>query len=134
MTSSVHEAHFIFYVKDQPASAAYYREVLAREPILDVPGMTQFRMLPGAILGLMSEGSAVRIFGGSLPSPAEGRGVPRAELYALVEAPHQFHARALANGGREVSPFSERDWGHRAAYSVDPDGHVVAFAEEIETG
>jgi len=33
----------------------------------------------------------------------------------------------------ELSGVENRDWGHRAAYSLDPDGHVLAFAEQIES-
>jgi uncharacterized glyoxalase superfamily protein PhnB len=28
-----------------------------------------------------------------------------------------------------LSPVTRRDWGHRAGYVADPDGHVVALAE-----
>ena len=28
----------------------------------------------------------------------------------------------------ELDPLRARDWGHLAAYSLDPDGHVLAFA------
>jgi len=114
-------AHFILYVRDQASSARFYRTVLAREPRLDVPGMTEID-LDGAVLGLMPE-SGIRRF---LDLP-ESSG-PRAELYLLVDDPVAFHARACANGARELSPLLPRDWGHAAAYSLDPDGHVLAFA------
>ncbi len=57
------------------------------------------------------------------------RGVPRAELYLLVEDPGSAHRRALENGARELSPLAARGWGHEAAYSLDLDGHVLAFAK-----
>jgi len=28
----------------------------------------------------------------------------------------------------ELSPMAQRSWGDSAAYSLSPDGHVVAFA------
>ena len=58
--------------------------------------------------------------------------MPRAELYLLVDDPAAFHGRALAEGGRELSPLAPREWGHEAAYCLDPDGHVLAFAWEGE--
>ena len=27
-----------------------------------------------------------------------------------------------------IRPLAARDWGHTAAYSLDADGHVLAFA------
>jgi catechol 2,3-dioxygenase-like lactoylglutathione lyase family enzyme len=121
-------AHFILYVRDQRASTAFYREVLAVAPRLDVPGMTELELASGAVLGLMPEAGIVRLLGESLPSPEAARGVPRAELYLLVDDPTAFHARALAAGARELSALSPRAWGHDAAYSLDPDAHVLAFA------
>lgn len=121
---------FIFYVKDQKRAAAFYRAVLAAEPRLDVPGMTEFDLGGGAVLGLMPEAGIRRLLGPSLPDPGGAAGIPRAELYLVVEDAASFHDRALEAGARELSPLLPRDWGHRAAYSLDPDGHVLAFAEE----
>ena len=49
----------------------------------------------------------------------------------LVERPADCHARALAAGARELSPLALRNWGHEVAYSLDPDGHVLAFAAAV---
>lgn len=122
-------AHFILYVADQARAAAFYRAALAREPRLDVPGMTEFDLGGGAVLGLMPEAGIRRLLGPLLPDPAQAHGAPRAELYLLVEDAGAAHARALAAGAKELSPLLPRDWGHRAAYSLDPEGHVLAFAE-----
>jgi catechol 2,3-dioxygenase-like lactoylglutathione lyase family enzyme len=121
-------AHLILYVADQERSCRFYREVLAAAPSLDVPGMSEFALPGGAVLGLMPEAGIRRLLGDALPDPAAANGVPRAELYLVVAAPQAYHARALAAGARELSPLQRRDWGHRAAYSLDPDGHVLAFA------
>ncbi len=56
----------------------------------------------------------------------------RAELYLEVDTPERWHARALAAGAVELSPLSLRGWGQEAAYSLDPDGHVLAFARARE--
>jgi uncharacterized glyoxalase superfamily protein PhnB len=121
--------HFILYVRDQAASAAFYRKVLGREPRLDVPGMTEFE-LDGAVLGIMPEAGIRRLLPGGLPETSAGL---RSELYVVVDDPAAFHQRALESGARELSPLAERDWGHVAAYSLDADGHVVAFARaELE--
>jgi uncharacterized protein len=122
-------AHFILYVSDQQRSARFYADVLGRQPELDVPGMTEFRLADGCVLGLMPEAGIRRLLGPALPDPVGARGIPRAELYLRVEDPQTFHRRALDAGARELSPLLQRDWGHVAAYSLDLDGHVVAFAK-----
>ncbi|MFA6317028.1 MAG: VOC family protein [Elusimicrobiota bacterium] len=123
-----HKAHFILYVSDQKASAAFYAKVLGTQPELDVPGMTEFRLNDGAILGLMPAKGIKRLLGDRLPDPEKGAGIPRAELYLVVSNPGDFHQRALAAGAMELSPLQARNWGDSAAYSLDPDGHVIAFA------
>ena len=129
-------AHFILYVVDQERSTAFYTAVLARAPRLDVPGMTEFALPGGAVLGLMPERGIERLLGAAMPSPASARGVPRAELYLLVPEPESYHARAVAAGAKELSPMQVRSWGDAAAYSLDPDGHVLAFAARcpLESG
>jgi catechol 2,3-dioxygenase-like lactoylglutathione lyase family enzyme len=125
-------ALFVLYVADQERSREFYRAALAVEPSLDVPGMTEFPLADGCFLGLMPEAGIVRLLGAALPDPATAAGVPRSELYLLVEDPGSYHARAVRCGGRELSPLAERDWGHVAAYALDLDGHVLAFAAELE--
>jgi uncharacterized protein len=124
--------HFILYVADQERSTVFYTAALGIAPRLHVPGMTEFVLPGGAILGLMPESGIRRLLGDVLPDPATANGIPRAELYLVGHEPAACHARALAAGARELSPFLLRDWGDVAAYSLDPDGHVLAFAAAAE--
>jgi catechol 2,3-dioxygenase-like lactoylglutathione lyase family enzyme len=126
-------AHLILFVRDQARSRDFYRRVLAREPTLDVPGMTELEIGPATVLGLMPEAGIVRLLGPAV-DPAAARGAPRAELYLVVDDPAAHHARALAAGGRELSALAPRDWGHVAAYSTDLDGHILAFAADDAHG
>lgn len=121
-------AHFILYVTDQTASVAFYRAVLDLAPRLDVPGMTEFALNDVAVVGLMPEAGIKRLLGAQLPDPGLGRGVPRCELYLVVPDPGAYHRRALAAGAKELSAVRPRDWGDDVGYSLDPDGHVLAFA------
>lgn len=94
--------------------------------------MTEFELGGGAVLGLMPEAGIRRLLGEALPDPAPARGVPRAELYLrLIEDPAPFMARAEAAGARLLSPLQARGWGDRAGYLLDPDGHVLAFAQAL---
>ncbi|MCB1218650.1 VOC family protein [bacterium] len=118
---------FILYVADQQRSRDFYLHVLGIEPELDVPGMTEFRLGSGAMLGLMPEAGIARIIG-SEPDPASGNGIPRAELYLTVADPAAALQRAIEAGGVLLSELQPRNWGDNAGYVRDPDGHVLAFA------
>lgn len=117
----------IFYVKDQDRSRQFYEHVLKRPPGLNVPGMTEFE-LDGCRLGLMPEKGIKCLLGDALPDPALANGIPRAELYLRVSDPNAYHRRALEGGAKELSALQLRGWGESVAYSLDPDGHVLAFA------
>ena len=122
-------AHFILHVAEQPTATAFWSAVLDQAPLLNVPGMTEFTLGPATVLGLMPEAGVRALLGPVLPDPASASGIPRCEIYLVVEDPGVHHARALAAGARELSPLTQRSWGDAAAYSLDADGHVLAFAE-----
>ncbi len=123
----INRSHFILFVEDQPASRQFYEAVLAVAPSLDVPGMTEFQLGGECVLGLMPI-TSIRTLLGPDVFDQSAHGAPRAELYLQVQDPESCHQRAIENGAREVSPLSPRSWGHEAAYSIDPDGHLLAFA------
>jgi len=127
------QAHFIFYVRDQEASTRAYETVLGSKPRLHVPGMTEFALSEQSVLGLMPVAGIRRLLGDALPDPSRAAGLPRAEMYLVVDDPAAYHRRALVAGARELSPLASRDWGHDVAYSLDPDGHVLAFARVSST-
>lgn len=121
---------FILYVHDQRLSAAFYAAVLGIKPSLDVPGMTEFTLGATLKLGLMPEKGIAKIISGNLPHPENGTGIPRCELYLKVVDLEAVFAHALACGAQLVDPVKPRDWGDRAGYLADPDGHVIALAED----
>ncbi|MGZ3722149.1 MAG: VOC family protein [Bdellovibrionales bacterium] len=121
-------SRFILYVRDQQTSTAFYRKVLALEPSLNVPGMTEFQLSEHCILGLMPEKGIKDLLGDSIQDPEKTNGAARAELYLEVVDPELYLNRAQSFGARILSPFMRRNWGDEACYVADPDGHVVAFA------
>lgn len=121
---------FILYVKDQKASRKFYSEVLEKEPVLDVPGMTEFQLNDFSVLGLMPGDGISKILGESVPHPNAGSGIPRCELYLFVDNPGEYIERLVNSGGKLISRTMLRDWGDETAYGVDPDGHVIAFAKK----
>lgn len=126
--------HFILYVADQATSTNFYRQVLGNEPRLNVPGMTEFDLGGDAVLGIMPEAGIKRLLGERLPDPAAANGTPRSELYLVVEDALEYHSRALAAGAKELDPVKLRNWGDRVGYSLDADGHVLAFADNRSAG
>lgn len=123
--------HTILYVDDQGRSTEFYSIVLNKEPRLNVPGMTEFELTGTAILGLMPKSGMIRLFGNQLPNAVPPTGLLRAELYLMVDDPEVYHRRALDCGAFNVSDLAERDWGDRAAYCLDLDGYVLAFATDL---
>lgn len=121
-------AHLILFVSNQQQSTEFFEVVLQQEPRLNVPGMTEFSLGQGVVLGLMPETGAAKIVSSVLPHPSMASGAPRCELYLYCDAPEDAARRALQIGGRLISAYSPRDWGDHAVYVADTDGHVVAFA------
>jgi catechol 2,3-dioxygenase-like lactoylglutathione lyase family enzyme len=122
-------AHFILYVQDQRISRDFYARVLGSEPMLDVPGMTEFALGDGCVLGLMPEAGIVNLLGAAIPDPSLAHGVPRSELYLLMDDAGPTIGTLRELGARELSQPTVRDWGHRVAYYLDPDEHILAIAE-----
>jgi uncharacterized glyoxalase superfamily protein PhnB len=121
----------ILYVRDQAASTAFYARLLDASPSLVAPGMTEFSLAGAVALGLMPEAGIRRLLGPSLPDPAAASGIPRAELYLVVDEPEACLERALAGGATALSGLERRSWGDEVAYVLDPDGHVVAIAAPV---
>lgn len=122
---------FILYVSDQNRSRDFYKTVLDSEPVLHVPGMTEFLLQPNVKLGLMPEAGIKKILLDKTPDPASGGGIPRCELYLKVPFISNYIERALKAGATMVSEAADRDWGDKVCYLADPDGHIVAFAQAI---
>lgn len=119
----------ILFVADQQKSRDFYSSVLQMNPELDVPGMTEFKLIDGLKLGLMPENGIARILSDQTPHPKTGSGIPRCELYLLLDNIDEAYERALKSGAKEISKIQDRDWGDTVGYLSDPDGHLIAFAK-----
>jgi lactoylglutathione lyase len=122
---------FIIYVVDQERTRVFYETVLDRQPVLNVPGMTEFMLAPNCKLGIMPEEGIARILTDKAPHPATGNGIPRCELYYYPDDIEACIKRLALAGAVEISPFSDRDWGDAVGYFSDPDGHIVAIARKL---
>lgn len=123
--------HFeiILYVANQERSKQFYSTILNQLPSLDVPGMTEFTLADNLKLGLMPDNGIAEIVTPIMPHPASGNGIPRCELYLLVDDLETIYNTAIKAGAKAVSEITPRDWGDTVGYVADFDGHVIAFAE-----
>lgn len=124
-------AQTILFVDNQERSSLFYQNIFRQAPDLNVPGMTEFNLSDHCKLGLMPNNGIARILANQLPHPQDGNGIPRCELYLYVEDIQLEFENAINSGAKLISPIIERNWGDRACYFADPDGHVIAFAERI---
>lgn len=121
----------ILFVKDQQVSRDFYQMIFNQAPVLDVPGMTEFKLGEFFKLGLMPESGIRKILSDKTPDPAEGNGIPRCEIYLYVDDVDAAYDNAMKADAKLISSPEDRDWGDRVCYFADPDGHILAFAERI---
>ncbi len=57
------ETYFILYVTNQERSRRFYESALGLAPRLHVPGMTEFALPSGGVLGLMPESGVRKLLG-----------------------------------------------------------------------
>ncbi|MEZ0005574.1 putative glyoxalase superfamily protein PhnB [Flavobacterium sp. 28YEA47A] len=121
----------ILYVNDQQISTDFYQKIFRKSPELNVPGMTEFRISENCKLGLMPNHGIATILTDKTPHPDKGNGIPRCELYLYVEDIELEYDNAINSGARLISPIEDRNWGDKACYFSDADGHIIAFAQTI---
>ena len=120
----------ILYVADQQKSRDFYSSILKMIPSLDVPGMTEFTLTNELKLGLMPENGIAKILLDKTPHPNTGNGIPRCELYIVLDNLEETYELAIKAGAKEISNIQDRDWGDRVGYLADFDGHIVALAKQ----
>jgi uncharacterized glyoxalase superfamily protein PhnB len=121
----------ILYVNDQQASAEFYTKLFRQNPDLNVPGITEFNLAKNCKLGLMPNKGIAKILSGKTPHPEQGNGIPRCELYFIVDNIELEFENATKIGAKLVCEIKDQDWGDRVCYFADIDGHIIAFAEKL---
>jgi predicted enzyme related to lactoylglutathione lyase len=123
----------ILAVADVTRSAGFYERAFgwARNPLVDYANYVELLPPDGGAIGLYERRGYAAEVGAE---PAElGGGVSSAYMYLRVEDADETAAAIVDAGGRPLSPLAERDWGERAAWFADPDGHVLAVAQRVPT-
>ncbi len=125
------KVEFILYVEDQSRSKEFYKSFLQMKPLLDVPGMTEFLLTADCKLGIMPNTGIQKILNDTVPNPSLGNGIPRCELYLIIDNPEDYMQWGLQAGAKLIDEMKDRDWGDRVGYLADPDGHIIAVAEKM---
>jgi catechol 2,3-dioxygenase-like lactoylglutathione lyase family enzyme len=108
--------YVLLYVDNAAASAAFYRELLDKEPVEASPTFALFVLSSGVKLVLWSR-HTVEPAAGALPGCAE-LVFPVADAAAVVAQHDAWHARGL----EIVQEPCAMDFGHTFV-ALDPDGH-----------
>ena len=124
----INQSMTILFVRDQAVASKFYQELFGTAPSLNVPGMTEFKLDNNLKLGLMPLAGIKTLLGEQHFSTTNTRN-PTTELYLTVSDPDAYLKRAVLLGAKLILPLEARDWGDRAGYCQDLDGHVLAFAE-----
>jgi catechol 2,3-dioxygenase-like lactoylglutathione lyase family enzyme len=110
----------ILYVKDPAASAAFYKELLGREPSSSFPTYVAFALEGGFTLGLWSIKRPAESLS---PAPAEAGN--RTELAFTVDdaaSVEKLHG-AWSARGVTIAQQPKTDVFGRTFVALDPDGH-----------
>lgn len=121
--------HTILYVEDLSKSKMFYELLFQVKPFIEEESIAEFRLNESAILGLMKKNFTEKMFTGSIPERYKNKSSLLSELYFESENAEELHLRSLQLGSLELSPFSERSWGHSVGYSINHDTAILAFAK-----
>jgi lactoylglutathione lyase len=115
----------ILYVRNMDASIAFYRDVIG----------LPFKFRQATYAEFATEGTKFALFDRSAVPELIGRpvveGGPTGEVAFVVDDVDAEAERLGGAGVRVLSPPTDRPWGHRTLYVLDPDDHVVELAQEI---
>ena len=127
----MNKTYFIIYVEDLEKTKIFYELLFSIKPIIEEPGMCEFELLDGSTLGIMPNTSLEKLFGKNFEKQKRKKALPSTEFYFILENPLHYHNRALQLGASEIREFAKMDWGDKVAYSINHDGHILAFAERM---
>ncbi|MGH2571912.1 MAG: VOC family protein [Actinomycetota bacterium] len=118
-------AYVILYVGELERSIAFYRDVIGLPYKFHESGYAEFA----------TEGTKFALYERARLPGLIGReatqGGPAVEVAFLVERVDEEAARLRGAGVKILSGPVDRPWGQRTLHVLDPDGHVVEFAQEI---
>jgi catechol 2,3-dioxygenase-like lactoylglutathione lyase family enzyme len=123
----------IFAVNDLSRTLDFYARAFgwARNKRIDYDNYVELLPPHGGSVGFYErDGFAAQI--GAQPVRVSGDHVAPAYLYVRVGDVRAAVADLEAAGGRPLSALSVRSWGEEAAWFADPDGNVIAVAQQAD--
>ncbi len=121
--------YVILFVDDLDSSVPFYRDVVGLDFRFSDNGYAEFRT-GAAKFGLLERDRLPELIGRT----ARRRGDPAGEVLFLVDDVDAEARRLRAAGVEILTGPADRPWGHRTLHALDPEGHVVEFAQEIPRG
>lgn len=118
----------IIFVEDQGKSRDFYREVLNMEPLMDVPGMTEFKLADNMLLGIMPYEGIKNMMDIKTANRWKDGETPKCQIYLPVDEPVEYYNRAVKAGGKGIIEGKSTPWGGYICYCMDLDGNLLAFA------
>jgi catechol 2,3-dioxygenase-like lactoylglutathione lyase family enzyme len=121
----------IFAVDDLSRTLDFYERVFgwARNTRIDFENYVELLPPDGGSVGFYERtGFAKQI--GAQPVRVSGDHVAPAYLYVRVGDVRAAVSDLEAAGGRPLSSLAVRAWGDEAAWFADPDGNVIAVAQQ----
>lgn len=128
----MNKTYFIIYVDDIEKTKMFYEILFDIKPVTDEPGMCEFELPNGAVLGIMPNSSLEKLFGAEYSVNEKKKKSPKFEFYFQVDDAEALQQKALQLGALELRKFAKMDWGDKVAYCVNHDGHILAFAERMK--
>ena len=117
--------YLCLYVEDLSTSIAFYRDVVGLEFKFEQDGYAEFVTHPTKF-GLYERSRLPSLIG------REGgvQGPTMAAVFLVQNADSEAERLKSLNVPILAGP-EDRPWGHRTVHILDPDEHVVEFAQEI---
>lgn len=75
--------------------------------------MTEFQLGNNLKFGIKPQNGIAKIIEEKTQHPANGNGIPRCEIYQVVEDLQPYYHRAIELGAVLVSETAARDWGNK---------------------
>ncbi len=117
--------YVILFVRDLASSIDFYRDVVGLEPRFREHGYAEF-VTEGTKFALYERRRVLGLIG----REAAAREPAGEVVFEVPDA--DAEARRLGAAGVEIASGPvDRPWGHRTVHVVDPDGHVVEFAQRV---
>jgi lactoylglutathione lyase len=121
--------YVILYVGDLDRAVGFYRDVVGLPFKFADAGYAEFAT-PNLKFGLYERGRLPELLGREVA----GGGDPAGEILFLVDDVDAEAERLRAAGVEILSGPIDRPWDQRTLHFLDPDAHVVEFAQERPSG